>query len=174
MFGEYGYMQEGQLGKPYNFKLLNDDEVGAPSALRIPRIGGEVLGAFGDGLIENTATAIIERRRAQRRVRPLVHQRRASDPPAVTRCADEVGHRNASIGEEDLVERRVPIHLQDGAHLDPRLLHREHEVADSFVLGHVPIGSGQQHCVVSVMRTCVPNLLPVQNPVIAIENCCCA
>ncbi|MBU4426530.1 MAG: hypothetical protein KKB35_07305, partial [Proteobacteria bacterium] len=22
MFGEYGYMEEGQLGKPYNFKLL--------------------------------------------------------------------------------------------------------------------------------------------------------
>ena len=43
-----------------------------------------------------------------------------------------------------------------------------HEVGDAAVLGHVPVGAGQQHPVVGVVGAGVPHLLAVDDPLVAV------
>ena len=45
------------------------------------------------------------------------------------------GARNARIGEEDFVERRVIVHLSQGSYLDTRLVHWQDEVRQPLMLG---------------------------------------
>ena len=71
-----------------------DDEVGTPSTLRVPRVGGEVLVGLGRSLADGTAGGDVEPPPAQRGEAPLVGERRHGDTPALTRLADDVlgGH----------------------------------------------------------------------------------
>ena len=82
--------------------------------------------------------------------------------------ADDVGGGHAGVGEEHLVERRVAVHLAQRPDLDAGLVHRQHEVRDALVLGHVPVGAGQQHAVVGVVGAGVPHLLAVDDPLVAV------
>jgi hypothetical protein len=89
--------------------------------------------------------------------------------PALAGLTDHHVGRNASIREEHFVERCVTVHLSERAHLDAGLMHREGEVADAFVLGHVPVGAGEEHPVLGVMRRGVPHLLPIDHPLVTVE-----
>ena len=63
----------------------------------------------------------------------------------------------------------MEVHLPELADLDAGLLHRQREVGDALVLGHVPVGPGEQHSHVGVVGAGVPHLLAVDHPAIAID-----
>jgi hypothetical protein len=69
---------------------------------------------------------------------------RKGDRPAAPLLADHMSGRDLGLIQEYLVERGVPVHLPQRAHLDTRLAHRQHEAGDAAVLGHAGIGAGQQ------------------------------
>ena len=70
--------------------------------------------------------------------------------------------------EEHLVERRVLVHLVHRADLDAGLVHRQHEVADAAVLRDVRVGAGQQQAEVGVVGARAPQLLAVDDPLVAV------
>ena len=99
----------------------------------------------------------------------LEPERRHGDLPPVVDAADDVVLRAAHVGEEDLVELRRAVDLLDGPHLDARLLHRDEQVRDAGVLRRVGVGAGQQEDVVGVLRLGGPDLLAVDDPLVAVE-----
>ena len=52
----------------------------------------------------------------------------------------------------------------------PGLLHRHEEVADALVLRRVGVGAGEQEDVVGVLGLRGPHLLPVDDPLVAVEH----
>ena len=72
----------------------------------------------------------------------LVGERGQRTAPAAADLADDVGGGHAGVGQEDLVERRVAVHLPQRADLDARLVHREGEVRDAPVLRQRPSRCG--------------------------------
>ena len=76
--------------------------------------------------------------------------------------------RNHDVGEIDLVEFLHAVGLLDRPHLDAFALHVEEEHRQALVLGHVGIGAGDQQAVVGIMRARGPDLLAVDDPVVAV------
>ena len=121
-----------------------DDQVGTAGALRIPRVGPEVLVGLGAR----------PRARPARRVRsacgaatvPNGARGRASStrPASPPRRADDVVVRDARVGDEDLVERRMAVHLAQRPHHHAGLVHRQDEVGDPAMLGGVPVGAREE------------------------------
>ena len=97
----------------------------------------------------------------------LVREDRQRDRPAAALLPDQVADRDSGLIQEHLVERGVPVHLPQRAHLDPRLAHRQHEAGDAAVLGHAGIGASQQQPEVRGRRSGRPDLLPRHQPLIA-------
>src|SRR5437899_2816507 len=79
--------------------------------------------------------------------------------------------RDPRVREEDLVERGVAVHLAQGTHLHARLLHREREARDAFVLRRVPVGSSEEQAEFRVVRARVPDLLAIDDPLVAVARC---
>ena len=79
--------------------------------------------------------------------------------------------RDAGVGEEHLVERRMPIHLHDGPHFNALLMHGQHEVRDALVFGNIPRGARHDDAEVGVVGAGVPHLLTVHDPLVAVEHC---
>ncbi len=104
-----------------------------------------------------------------RRRAALEPERRHGNLPPVVHATDDVVLGAAHVGEEDLVELGRPVHLFDRPHLHPGLLHRDEEVGDPGVLRRVGVGAGQQEDVVGVVRLGRPHLLPVDDPLVAVE-----
>src|SRR5205807_7398189 len=63
--------------------------------------------------------------------RPLTAERGQGDTPALVDVTDDVLTRYDHIGEEHLVEVGSAVELTDGAHLDARCAHVEHEAGDA-------------------------------------------
>src|SRR5882762_3969623 len=61
------------------------------------------------------------------------------------------------------------VHLPKWANFDAWLVHGEDEVGQTLVLGNIPICSRHQHGEIRVMGTGVPDLLPVDDPLISIK-----
>src|SRR6266849_1864294 len=72
------------------------------------------------------------------------------------------------VGEIDLVEFLHAVGLLDRPHFDTRTLHVEKEHRQPLVLGHIGIGAGDQEAVVRVVRARSPDLLAVDDPVLAL------
>ena len=98
----------------------------------------------------------------------LVHQRGERDLPPLPHRAEPLRIGHAHIGEEHLVEVRRARHLVDRPDLDPRRAHVEEEERQPLVLRHVRIGPHDDDAEVRQMRARGPDLLPVDDPVIAV------
>src|SRR5205823_2831496 len=72
--------------------------------------------------------------------------------------------------EEHLVEHRLARHLAQRADGDARLVQPKGEPRDAAVLRYGEIGPGQQHAVVRLLRLAAPDLLAVDDPVIAVAS----
>ena len=75
---------------------------------------------------------------------------------------------NHDVGEIDLVELLHAVGLLDRPHLDALALHVEEEHRQALVLGHIGIGARDQKAVVGIMRARGPDLLAVDDPVVAL------
>ena len=100
--------------------------------------------------------------------RPLVHQRREGDVPAVVDVAEAVRVGHPDVGEEDLVEAGPAGHLAQRADLDARRPHVDDEAGEALVLGQVGVGAGDDLADVAVLGTRRPHLLPVEDPLLAV------
>ena len=102
--------------------------------------------------------------------RPLVGEGGVQHPPPVALAADQVVRGHGHVGEEHLVEVRLPGDLDQRPDLDAGLLHGDDEVAQPAVLGHVPVGAGDHQRVVGRGRARGPHLLPVDDPAVAVAD----
>ena len=100
-----------------------------------------------------------------------MHQRGGGDGPATPFAADELIGLHDRIGDEDLVESGMPVHLLERLHLDAGLAHVQDEIAQPRVLGLVPVGAGQQQAPIGFLRAGGPELLSVDDPVVALQVC---
>jgi hypothetical protein len=98
----------------------------------------------------------------------LVGERGHGDLPAIADRAEQVLVRHHRIGEEDLVERGVAVHLLQGLHFDRSLAHVDDETRQALVLGSIPVGPCEQEPPLGVMRAGRPHLLSVDAPGIAV------
>src|SRR5262249_44084958 len=64
-------------------------------------------------------------------------------------------------------EVRLSAGLLDRPHLDARTLHVQEEHGEALVLGYIGIGAREQNAVIGIMRARGPDLLAVNDPVIA-------
>src|SRR6202158_5244739 len=81
---------------------------------------------------------------------------------------------NDDVGKVDLIELLHAIGLLDRPHFDARALHVEKEHRQALVLGHIGIGPRDQEAVVRVVRARSPDLLAVDDPVVAFLLRACA
>ena len=75
---------------------------------------------------------------------------------------------HAHVGHVDLVELGLAGDLPQRANLNTRGLHVEGEIGHAAVLGHVRIGSGDEHAEVGDVGECVPHLLAVDDPFVTV------
>ena len=90
--------------------------------------------------------------------------------PAVVDAADDVLLRAAGVGEEHLGELGRAVDLLDGPDLDAGLLHRAQQVGDALVLGGVGVGAAEDEDVVGDEPLGGPDLLAVDDPLVAVEH----
>src|SRR5581483_11060848 len=148
-----------------------ENQIDATGALRIPLvgfIGALVLEAL---FLVDAADAGAAARRGREPIgaTPLMSERGHRDLPSFVDLADQVLDRHFGIGEEDLVERRVAVHLPQLLNIDPGLFDLDHEERETFVLRRVPIGPRQQKPVIGVMGAGGPYFLAVDDPEVAVQ-----
>ena len=100
----------------------------------------------------------------------LEAERRQRDPPPLAHAAQPHRVGDAHVGEEHLVERSAAAHLLDRAHLDPGQVHRDDEGRHALVLGHVDVGAGDQLAPGREQGAGAPDLLPVDDPLVAVTD----
>ena len=135
------------------------------------RIVGSSMRAVVAGLVDDDVELLLEAAVAGGgRRAPLEAERGLGDLPAVVHAADDVVLRAAGVGEEHLVELGRAVGLDDRPHLDAGLLHRHEQVRDARVLRRVRVGAGEQEDVVGVLGLGGPDLLAVDDPLVAVEH----
>ena len=142
-----------RVGQPLAEPRVARPTVGRPRARRSPA----QLALEGELLAERRRAAL-ERQQAHRHPPSLVHA-----------AHDEVGRR-AGPGEEHLVELGGAGQLDDRADLDAGRVHADEQERDALVLGRVAVGAGQQEAPVAPVRQRRPHLLPVDHPLVAVED----
>ena len=100
----------------------------------------------------------------------LVHQRGHRDAPAVAGVADAVAVGDAHVGHVDLVELRLAGDLHERPDLDPGRVHVEGEVREALVLRDVRVRARDEHPAVGHVRERVPDLLAVDDPLVAVAH----
>src|SRR5207302_1052449 len=100
---------------------------------------------FSLRLGERAALSNVIRRTSSRTKTALERQRGQRGTPAVTDLAYDPVARQSRIGEEDLVERGVVVHLPQRSHVDTRLVHGQDKIGQAAVLGQVPVCSRKEH-----------------------------
>ena len=98
----------------------------------------------------------------------LVHQGRERDLPALADRAQALAVGDAHVGEEHLVEMRGAGDLLDRADLDARRPHVDEEIGEPLVLRRREVGARHQHAEIAVLRARGPDLLAVDDPVLAV------
>src|SRR5262249_33356875 len=98
----------------------------------------------------------------------LEAERRLRDLPALPEPADEIAFLGAGVRHEDLVELRVAGDLLERPHLDAGLTHVEEQARDAFVLRHAGIGAREQDAPVRDVPAAGPDLLAVDDEVVAL------
>ena len=99
----------------------------------------------------------------------LEHQRRIGDRPAVVLSTYDRRRRHTRIGEKHLVEQGVAGHFLEGTNLDSGLQHIDDEVRDALMLRCFRVGAREQHRGICQMATRRPDLLPVDDPLLAVQ-----
>ena len=127
------------------------------------RAGGPQRNSVGDRARPSAAAAGSERA-------ALVHQRGHRDPPPVADRAEAVRVGDAGVGHVHLVELGVTGHLAQRPGLDAGSVHVDDEVGQSLVLRHVRIGARQQQTPARAVRQTGPDLLTVDDPVVAVGH----
>ncbi len=94
--------------------------------------------------------------------------------PAFVHFANEIFLARDRVVEERLAERRCTADQLDRLNGDARLMHRQKHEADAVVLRHVGIGANEREHPVGVLRTRRPDLLAVDQEVIAAIFRACA
>ena len=145
-----------------------DEKVGASGALRVPRVGREVLVGLGLRLAHRAPVDPRQPWSEHPGEPALVGERGERSAPSLAGLTDHHVDRDTRICEEHLVERCVTVHLSQRAHLDAGLVHRQREVADALVLRHVPVGAGEEHAELGMVGRGVPHLLSVDHPLVAV------
>ena len=110
----------------------------------------------------------VEPARGHAHGQPLVHQGGQRRLPAVADLAQALRIGHAHVGEEHLVEVGAAGDLLDRPRLDTRALHVQEEHGQPLVLGHIGVGAGDDDAPVAVMRAGGPDLLAVDDPVVAV------
>ena len=100
--------------------------------------------------------------------KPFIHQRREGDPPTIADLAKPLAIRHTHIGEEHFVEIRRAGDLMNRPAFDPRRFHIKEEIGEAFVLRHGGIAACHDDAVIAKMRAGCPNLLAVQDPIVAV------
>src|SRR5262249_45003621 len=88
--------------------------------------------------------------------------------PTLAARADDLRLRHPYVGEENLVELGLARHGSEWSHLDAGRSHREEQVADAEVLRGVGLGTDETENHVGVMRRGRPDLLAVDDEVVAV------
>ena len=143
-----------------------DQKIAPPGALGIPGVGrhhgcnfGPLFGidafrTIGSGVIAPGGIGAA----------PFVHQRRGRDLPALAQLPHLEFRLDHGVGQEDLIERGMAVHLLELVHLDARLLHIQDEIAEALMLDGVPIRARQQQAKMGVMGARGPDLLTIDHP----------
>ena len=87
-----------------------------------------------------------------------------------TRLANKVALWHAHISEEDFAEVAVGCHVSDATNFDARCFHRHDDFADACVWRAFVIGTTDEVAVVGIGAEACPNLLTVDDPLIAVIN----
>ncbi len=98
----------------------------------------------------------------------LVHERRVCNSPPAVDVTDNCCLADRCVRDEDLVEHGSPRHLSQRPNVNSVLVHVERKVSDALVLGHFGVCSGQQHSQVGNFAHRRPNLLTVDDPLVAV------
>ena len=101
----------------------------------------------------------------------FVFQCGISDEPAFSAFADNFRSRNAAVGEEHFVKLRVTGHLLERSHLHAGRAHGNQEIADALMFGCVGFGAHKAEHHVCGFCTRRPDLLAIDDKVIAIYVC---
>ena len=101
---------------------------------------------------------------------PLEAEQRHRHRPPVVDAAHDLVLRAGRVGEVDLVELGLARDHLDRSHLDAGLAHVDQEEADPLVLRCVGVGPGEDEDVVGEMAGRRPDLLAVDDPLVAVED----
>src|SRR6185437_1827737 len=96
-------------------------------------------------------------------------QQALSDGPATMERTHQILFGDLHVGEEGLAERRVAADQTDRPRLDSRRLHVDQEKGNAFVLARV-VGADQAETPIGILRTRGPDLLAVDEEVIALVD----
>src|SRR5262249_54948437 len=89
------------------------------------------------------------------------------DLPTLADGAEALAVGHAHVAEEYLVEMRGAGDLPDWPHLDARRFHVDEKVGEPLVLGGIEVAARHQHAPVAVLRPGGPDLLSVDDPLLA-------
>src|ERR1700687_1039269 len=117
-------------------------------------------------LLEAAADAALKREGPHRAA--LMRQDAHGNLPARTRSADHQVGRDAHVVEEDLAEFRVPRHLLQRPHADPRGAHIDEQQADALVLRRLGLRAAQQETPVRDVSVTGPDLLAVHDKLVTV------
>ena len=81
---------------------------------------------------------------------------------------------NTNLGKEHLVETCSTSHLAQRTNFNTRCMHVNNEPGETFVLGHIEIGTSNDFADIAVMRATCPNFLAGDDPFVAIAFGFCA
>ena len=109
-------------------------------------------------------------RRGGRGLTALEAEQGHRDRPAVVDPTDHLVDRADGVGVEDLVELALAGDHADRADLDARLTHVDEQEGDALVLRRVRIGPGQREDVIGEMTGGGPDLLAVEDPLVAVTD----
>ena len=98
----------------------------------------------------------------------LEAQRHVGDAPAVVLGTDTIRDRHARVVEEHFAEVALAVDRAHRPHVDTRLVHIEDQPRDALVLRRVGIGAYEQFAVVGDVGASTPDLLAVDDVLIAV------
>ena len=98
-------------------------------------------------------------------------ERCVGDLPALVHLEHDAAFRHSYIGEEDLVEVCRTGHIDKWAYFDAGRIHREQDIGDAMMLLGIRISSDETEHHVGLARRGGPDLLTIDDEVIAILDC---
>ncbi len=100
---------------------------------------------------------------------PFEAEQCVGDRPPVVDPTEDVVLGRLGIGVEDLVEVAVTGDVDDRANLDARLIHGHEQERDAGVFGDIGVGPAEREDHVGVPAGGGPDLLAVDDPLVAVE-----